>query len=113
MHAYLDVDPRQLLLHLDDVDDLTEFARHIESYIATEKEKPEGKLIEPRCPGSMLDTPADPDDWRLSVRRYRRGRRVVSGRNEVMISQVTGAPERSIRASAVSSAVWCRSAAAT
>jgi uncharacterized protein YutE (UPF0331/DUF86 family) len=42
VHAYLDVDPRQLLLHLDDVDDLTEFARHIEYYIATEKERPEG-----------------------------------------------------------------------
>ncbi|HEY5856393.1 MAG TPA: DUF86 domain-containing protein [Aldersonia sp.] len=42
VHAYLDVDPRQLLLHLDDVDDLTEFARHIESYISKETDQPEG-----------------------------------------------------------------------
>jgi len=36
VHAYLDVDPRQLLRHLDDVDDLTEFAGRVEAYLAVE-----------------------------------------------------------------------------
>ena len=75
VHAYLDVDPRQLLLHLDDVDDLTEFARHIEYYIATEKEN-QRAADRTAVPQLNARHPCGPGRLKLWVRRYRRGRRV-------------------------------------
>ena len=55
-----------------------------------------------------LVAPGGPRRWRVP-----RWTMVYWGGATVMISQVNGAPERSIRASAVNKAVWCRSAAAT
>jgi uncharacterized protein YutE (UPF0331/DUF86 family) len=34
VHAYIEVDPKRLLAHLDRLDDLVNFSEHVESYLA-------------------------------------------------------------------------------